>query len=250
MVSIVTGNGLGVQTSSERLGTTGHVGEASFGQTGERIYVNAATGNLIIEDQDQILIGRGLNGAVNRAYNSLGRIAGDNWQPGGTRSVGGLTGTLNAAGSTVTRTDWDGATIVYQYDASRRCYVSTDGAAAHIADYEKSQSAMLDVSVTARSTLTFDSASNTWKWNDAQGSVTETYDAAKAGRLTAARDADGNTVTYTYNAAGLLSQVTTDGGDLTNLDYDASGRLTFPRFRCSRVFFCATARGGCGSELC
>ncbi|WP_143328117.1 RHS repeat protein, partial [Caballeronia pedi] len=226
MVSIVTGNGLGVQTSSERMGATGHVGEASFGQTGERIYVNAATGNLIIEDQDQLLIGRGVNGAVNRAYNSLGQIAGDNWQPGGTRSVGGLTGTLNTAGSTVTRTDWDGTTVVYQYDAAKLCYVSTDGAAAYIADYAAGQPAMLDVSIAARSTLTFDSASNAWKWNDAQGALTETYDAAKAGRLIAARDVDGNTVTYTYSAAGLLSQVTTDSGDVTNLDYNASGQLT------------------------
>ncbi|MDR5774170.1 MULTISPECIES: hypothetical protein, partial [unclassified Caballeronia] len=225
MVSIVTGNGLGVQTSSERLGATGHVGEASFGQTGERIYVNAATGNLIIEDRDQLLIGRGVNTAINRAYNSLGQLTGDNWQPGGIRSVSGLTGTLNTTGSTVVRTDWDGTTVVYQYDASRQCYMSTDGVAAHIADYEGGAPAMLNVSTSSRGTLTFDAGSNAWRWNDGQDGITETYDASKNGRLIAARDNDGNTVSYVYNAVGLLSQVMTEGGDVTNLDYNASQQL-------------------------
>src|SRR5471032_241055 len=100
MVAIVTGNGLGLQSSSALgLGERGRIGDASFGQTGEQIYVNAATGNLIIQDRDELLLGQGVSSAMYRAYNSQGQLAGDHWRPGGARTVNGLTGILNTAGS-------------------------------------------------------------------------------------------------------------------------------------------------------
>ncbi|MDR6411297.1 LysM peptidoglycan-binding domain-containing protein [Paraburkholderia terricola] len=207
MVAIVTGNGLGLQSSSALgLGARGQIGEASFGQTGEQIYVNAANGNLVIQDRDQLLLGQGVNSSLYRAYNSQGQLAGDNWRPGGMRTVDGLSGTLNAAGSTVSRTDWDGTAITYLYDATRHLYVATSGNG-------------------ARNTLSFDAASSTWNWTDGTHHLTETYDAKAGGRLTAAADQDGNTIRYTYNAEGLLSRVMTATGDATYLDYNAAGQL-------------------------
>ncbi|OLL30852.1 hypothetical protein BTH42_14850 [Burkholderia sp. SRS-W-2-2016] len=208
MVAIVTGNGLGLQSSSALgLGARGQVGNASFGQTGEQIYVNAANGNLVIQDLDQLLLGQGVNSAIHRAYNSLGQFAGDNWRPGGSRTVDGLTGTLNTAGSTITRTDWDGTAITYAYDGTRNLYVATSGTG-------------------ARATLAFDAASNTWNWSDGANQLTEAYDANHGGRLGTATDRDGNTVNYAYNAAGLLAQVTTASGEATYLHYNAAQQLT------------------------
>ncbi|KGB98446.1 LysM peptidoglycan-binding domain-containing protein [Burkholderia cepacia] len=209
MVSIVTGNGLGLQSSSALgLGGRGQIGSASFGQTGEQIYVNAANGNLVIQDRDQLLLGQGVNSAIYRAYNSLGQLPGDNWRPGGTRTVDGLTGSVNTAESTVTLTDWDGSTIRYTYDATRKLYVATSS-----------------VSTGVRPTLSFDAAANAWNWRDGASQITEIYDASHGGRLTSSRDRDGNTVNYMYNAAGLLTQVATAGGDVTYLDYNISNQL-------------------------
>ncbi|MBC8731577.1 LysM peptidoglycan-binding domain-containing protein [Paraburkholderia sp. UCT2] len=227
MVAIVTGNGLGLQSSSALgLGAHGQVGNAAFGQTGEQLYVNAANGNLVIQDRDQLLLGQGVNSSIYRAYNSLGQFAGDNWRPGGSRTVDGLTGTLNSIGSTVTLTDWDGSSTVYEYDASRQLYVSTAWLGASVAqgDFEPGYA---DATGTgAYATLSFDEATRNWQWNDGNNGLSELYDATRGGRLVSTRDRDGNTVGYAYNAAGQLAQVTTAGGDVTYLDYNAAGQLT------------------------
>ncbi|MEN8517159.1 LysM peptidoglycan-binding domain-containing protein [Burkholderia sp. RS02] len=206
MVAIVTGNGLGLQSSSALgLGARGQLGEASAGQAGERIYVNAANGNLIVQDRDLMLIGRGAGSAIHRAYNSQGKFAADGWRPGGARTVGALSGKPNEAGSTVTRTDWDGSTVVYGYDAQRRLYVATSGAG-------------------ARATLAYDAGTRQWAWWDGGRQLSEIYDATRGGRLVSATDRDGNKVDYAYDGAGLLSRVTTASGESTYLDYTA-GRL-------------------------
>ncbi|WP_157768492.1 hypothetical protein, partial [Burkholderia ambifaria] len=206
MVAIVTGNGLGLQSSSALgLGARGQLGAASFGQAGEQVYVNAANGNLMVQDRDLMLIGRGVNGAIHRAYNSQGRVAADGWRPGGARTVGELTGTLNQAGSTVTRTDWDGSTITYGYDAQRRLYVAANGTG-------------------ARATLAYDAGLRQWDWQDGGKRLSERYDAVRGGRLVSATDSDGNRVDYAYDGAGLPSRVRTANGDQTYLDY-VSGRL-------------------------
>ncbi|MBN3816361.1 LysM peptidoglycan-binding domain-containing protein [Paraburkholderia sp. Se-20369] len=214
MVAIVTGNGLGLQSSSALgLGARGQLGAASFGQAGEQVYVNAANGNLMVQDRDLMMIGRGVNGAIHRAYNSQGRVATDGWRPGGARTVGELTGTLNQAGSTVQRTDWDGSTITYGYDAQRRLYVATSGTG-------------------ARATLAYDAGLRQWAWQDGGKRLAECYDAVRGGRLISATDSDGNRVDYAYDGAGLLSRVRTANGDLTYLDY-VSGRLARLRTVCT-----------------
>lgn len=223
MVAIVTGQGLGLQSSSSTaLGGRGVLGNAAFGQTGEQVYVNAANGNLMLQDRDQLLLGQGINGAVYRAYNSLGQL---NWREGASRTVDGLTGTLNEAGSTITLTDWDGSQTTFAYDAACNLYVSKAGVGANVGD--ANQPGPTAVTTTGpRATLQFDGSTNSWRWTDGNGRVTETYDAGNGGRLVSSRDTDGNTVKYGYNAAGQLTQITTAGGDVTYLDYDAAGRLS------------------------
>ncbi|WP_322081162.1 LysM peptidoglycan-binding domain-containing protein [Burkholderia sp. BCC1972] len=223
MVAIVTGQGLGLQSSSSTaLGNRGVLGNAAFGQTGEQVYVNAANGNLMLQDRDQLLLGQGINGAVYRAYNSLGQL---NWREGASRAVDGLIGTLNEAGSTITLTDWDGSQTTFAYDATRNLYVSTLGVGANVGN--ANQPGPTAVTTTGpRATLQFDASTNSWTWTDGSQHVTETYDAAQGGRLVSSRDVDGNTVKYAYAASGQLAQITTAGGDVTYLDYDAARRLS------------------------
>ncbi|RQQ00438.1 LysM peptidoglycan-binding domain-containing protein [Burkholderia stagnalis] len=224
MVAIVTGQGLGLQMSSALgLGNSGVLGNASFGQSGERIFVNASNGNLMLQDRDQLLLGRGVNGAIYRAYNSMGQLTGDGWQSGTTRSVGSLSGALNSVGSTVTLTDWDGSQTVFKYDAASAAYVSTAQSGVSVTDGANGGASMAAPSST-RATLAFDAASNAWVWRDGQQRLTERYGAQ--GRVVESRDRDSNATTYTYDANGRLATVTTSGGDVTTLDYDAAGRLS------------------------
>jgi large repetitive protein len=79
MVSVVSGSGLGlVNTSRGVAGANGEWGQAVQGRAGERITVNAANGNLVIQNQDGQLAGIGADIALLRTYNSQGGWDGDN----------------------------------------------------------------------------------------------------------------------------------------------------------------------------
>src|SRR5262245_41827056 len=134
MAAIVSGGSLGVlQSSLATLGAQGQLGTVLQGNAGQRVYLNAATGNLVIQGQDEVLIGRGPDAVAVRTYNSqclLNDDNGDNWRISFYRRVQNLTGTLNVSG-TITRVDADGAEAVYTYDATRGKYVSTAGDGAY-----------------------------------------------------------------------------------------------------------------------
>ncbi|MFK2902132.1 RHS repeat protein, partial [Dyella jejuensis] len=149
MVAVITGNGLGLgNTSLTSLGQA-QGGSPSLGQAANSSYVNTATGNLVLQSQDEGLLFDGLPLNVLRTYNSQGQLNGnDGWSYGFSRNVNSLTGTLNTVGSTVTRTDDDGSSVVYTYDASLGAYVSTD------------QSGAVD-------TLGWNATATTWTWTDA-----------------------------------------------------------------------------------
>ena len=191
MVAIIAGNGLGLERSSAWvLGSQGQLGAAAQGRGADNVYVNAITGNLVIRNTDEMLMGVGLNDAISRTHNSLGAADGDNndgWRESVMRTVAGLTGAINTAGSTITRTDWDGSKVVYAWNASRGAYVSTDGQGAY-------------------DTLTFSGA--TWTWTDGATRVRESYDDAHGGRITGQTDLDGNQITYGYTGDKLTRVAT------------------------------------------
>lgn len=158
MVAIFTGLGTGFERGSgSLLGSSGLLGSSSLGRGGEQLFFNAATGNLMISQRDEYLVGRGLDAAVARTYNSLGDLSddnGDNWRQGYDRRIVNLTGTLNSTGSTVQRVSGDGSVITYSWDAAKAAYIATDGAGS----YDK---------------LT--SSGGVWTWTDGDSQVRETY---------------------------------------------------------------------------
>src|SRR6266511_3102537 len=107
MAAIVSGASLGLSNSSATvLGAQGRIGPAPQGGSGERVYVNAASGNLVLQRQDEVLLGTGADVSLLRTYNSQGLLNddnGDNWRLGVYKRVYNLTGTVNTAGSTVDR---------------------------------------------------------------------------------------------------------------------------------------------------
>ena len=110
MVAVVVGSGLGlVNASANVLGDKGAVGLAVAGQNPESIAVNAANGNLVVQVRDELVVGRGMDVATLRTYNSQGGWDGDNsdqWRLSNVRRVT-LAGTRNAVGSTLTLTEAD-----------------------------------------------------------------------------------------------------------------------------------------------
>lgn len=92
MVAIVAGNGLGLFNASLNiLGSAGVLGQSVLGQAGGRSFVNAATGNLVLQMQDEQLSGRGSDLHHLRTYNSLG-LLNDGDQDGLTTSPGARAG--------------------------------------------------------------------------------------------------------------------------------------------------------------
>ena len=203
MVAIFTGLGLGTERGSNALlGARGQLGSSSFGRLGENVYVNAANGNLAIQREDDILTGVGNDLALARNYNSLGSATdenGDNWRLSASRSVVGLTGTVNTAGSTVTRIDWDGSDTLYTWDSTKSAYVCLQQGDA----YDK---------------LTYSSASLTWTWTDGVTRTVETYADASGGRILTSKDANSNSITFTYTGT-LLTKVAMGDGEYLSLSY-------------------------------
>jgi hypothetical protein len=132
MVGIVSGIRSGLELGSrEVLGQAGLIGNATAGRNGQGVYVNVANGMLVVQEQDELLVGRGEDAAVLRTYNSAGQFNddnGDRWSSG--VSSLRVTGTLNGIGSVITRTDRDGSTAAYEFDATRGLYLTTEGAGA------------------------------------------------------------------------------------------------------------------------
>lgn len=135
MVAVITGNGTGLERSSAFvLGSRGQLGPSALGRANDNVFVNAATGGLSIQNLDEMLMGLGPNIGIARTYNSLGNLSddnGDNWRASVSRRVHSLTGTVSTAGSTITRTDWDGSETVYAWDVAKSAYVSKEGSEAY-----------------------------------------------------------------------------------------------------------------------
>lgn len=202
MVAIVSGNSLGLDlTSKGTLGGQGVLGSSGLGNSDEQVFVNVATGNLVVQRRDDVLASRGDDVESVRTYNSLGLLNddnGDNWSQGVYAQQMVLSGTVSATGSTLARTGRDGAVAIYNWDASRGRYITRAGEGAHDT-----------IAVTASQFIRTEGSTG----------IVEAY-ARTTGRLESLADASGNASTYVYDGTtGLLQKVVDASGDTTWYDY-------------------------------
>jgi YD repeat-containing protein len=204
MVAVISGNRLGLDNSSLR--QLGQGGQATIGQGDTASYLNVETGNLTLQNADEGLVFDGLPLDVLRTYNSQGQLTGNHgWLFGFTRSVGGLTGTLDTAGSAITRTGDDGSTVTYVYNATQGPYVSTGQSGAD-------------------DTLSWSATSSTWTWTDAADQRQETYNAN--GQLIMFSDSQtGASYNFAYSGGQLSTITAASDGDTLIFGYNASNQL-------------------------
>lgn len=198
MVAIFTGAGTGFERGSGTvLGASGLLGSAGFGRGGQQLLLNAANGNLLINRQDEFLVGRGGDVGVSRTYNSQGNQSddnGDNWRQSTQRAVN-PNGPINNWGGSVVYRSGDGSEIIYSWNGS--AYVTTEGSGA----YDR---------------ITFDGS--TFRRVDSDSGVVETFEydgATEWRRITSETDRSGNTISYGYSGNKLTSVTTANGGALT-----------------------------------
>ena len=207
---------------------TGAAPKSPFGKnkkSGDNVTVNAATGNLNITRTDLIEICTNApDKDVISAYNSQGLGTDenhDNWMIGNGRTITNVTGTVNTAGSTVTRMDWDGSNTVYTYNTTRGLYVSTAGAGAY-------------------DTLSYSASAGTWTWVDGATQLTEVYTVGVNpnnsadtywATLTSGTNPDGGKTLYYWSgnkitailSGGEWEQFTYSGNNLTKVNQYLSG---------------------------
>jgi len=80
MVALVAGDSPGLNLTS--LATLGVAGNAALGRGTARLTVNVANGNLMLQNQDDILAGPGRWSVSQRTYNGQDLLAGDHRLPG------------------------------------------------------------------------------------------------------------------------------------------------------------------------
>ncbi|MBQ4853032.1 hypothetical protein [Pseudoalteromonas sp. MMG012] len=84
MGAVISGNGLGLfNSSATMLGGQVDSGKAALGQASEQFFVNAATGNLVIQGKDEQVKGLGLGLGIVRTYNSEGILMATTMTSGG-----------------------------------------------------------------------------------------------------------------------------------------------------------------------
>ncbi|MBP2161889.1 MULTISPECIES: RHS repeat protein, partial [Asticcacaulis] len=216
MVAIVTSANFGLQNSSATvLGGAGQIGDSRLGEAGTRVTVNAATGNLMVQNQDEMLFGRGIDAGISSHYNSLASYTSNDWQLNFSRMTNTLAGTVNTAGSTIRHYTGDGSYITYTWDATRSAYVGTESDGAY-------------------DTLTFDAGTNRWTWTDGATRAWDLYDGANSGRLMESTDASGNKLTYTYTSS-RVSRITTANGEYLSLTYTGSLLSSIATYNASNV---------------
>lgn len=212
MAAIITTDTLGISTSSlTQLGDAGLDGNSKIARSREQVFVNAATGNLVVRGQDEYLSSVGVDQSLIRTYNSLGGfdVNADgrrDWRLNLYKRLLLPSAAEQASPvhkqTTISREDGDGAVTLYAYDSTESAYLSHDGTGA----------------VDRISFIGGD-----WQWQDGDTGVVETYQVdGDQARIILRQDRDGHETVYSYeqiNGRWLVKTISDSRGQITQLNY-------------------------------
>ncbi|NVJ62547.1 MAG: RHS repeat protein, partial [Gammaproteobacteria bacterium] len=200
MTGIFSAQGLGVFNATiDALGTNGQLNQPSIGSFGGQAFVNVTNGNLVIQRQDEILVGKGVDANAIRTYNSQGQMNADGWRYSFEREL------IIGSGS-ITRVAGDGSRTVFT-SIGNNTYRSTDGSGAHD---------------------TIQLTGSTYTYTEGSSGLKETYSQRPNGQWLLASSSNKSGVGYTvnYDSQNRVSRLYTSNGENTWFKYDASNRLT------------------------
>lgn len=203
MNAIVGGAGLGLFNSGmQELGLSG----SSFGQANNRYYVNGATGNLIVQRQDQVLKSHGLDTSLIRTYNSRGDAGQGDWYFRFEQKLNttGAPSNLSdpASWGSIIRTTADGFKQEFDFDSeiSSEALVSATGSGAHD---------------------TLGREGDYWVYTEGSSQTKEYY--TNTGVLVKRVNAQGFETTYEFDAqTGNIHQIRDASGQITEFTYDSN----------------------------
>ncbi len=200
MVAVVTSDNLGLFNSSlSLLGAGSSHDDASLGQAASGVYVNAVSGNLVVQSRQQGIDGIGVDFAQSRTYNSFGQLQDDNqdgWRYGYSRE-------LIISTNTIQRLTADGATQTFDKQADGS-FLSADGAGAH------------DV---------IRLVAGQYEYTEGSSQIKETYNAD--GQLQSILDREGKGLHFSYGSDGYLQQLRIDiEGGQNRIDFNYKAALT------------------------
>lgn len=134
--------------------------------------------------------------------------------------------TYDAGHNTLSKTDADGSTTRYSYDAAGNMTRVTDPAGA-TTSYTYNAFGQTTSVTDPEGDVTryeYDAGGNLVKTVDPTGAATA-YEYDAKGNVTSVTDPTGATTRITYDAAGNLTSVTDPSGATTRFEYDAAGRM-------------------------
>ena len=208
MVAVFSGNGLGLFRSSLTQLGFGLGGQAGLGQSRESQYVNLASGNLVLQGQDEVMTWQGLSVGLIRTYNSQGTwntnsdVGLDGFVTGFERSVALTKGRLGKGGSEMSLRSGDGSTVAFKYrglnTSGQHTYESRDGDGAHDA-------------------LSWDQGSGTWTWVEGSTRRQEVFadhaNTTLQGRLLRIVDGKSGAKFEVIYSGSRIAEVNSENGD-------------------------------------
>ncbi|WP_243292303.1 DNRLRE domain-containing protein [Bacillus sp. FJAT-47783] len=181
--------------------------------------VNPANGNLVLQETDVAVPGRGVEVEVSRTYNSRKSWYAGMFGYGWFSNVEALL--VDSGDGPITLIDGDNTRHIFG-QAIGGSYTTPGGLYLTL---EKNQDGTYTITEKDDTKIHFNTSGRISSIVDTNGNTTTfTYNAN--GKLTSVQDASGRATTITYGTNGYVSSVTDSANRTTTYEYDAAGNLT------------------------
>lgn len=181
--------------------------------------VNPANGNLVLQETDLSIPGRGIPVSLTRTYNSRNSEAAGMFGYGWTSNLEARI--INAGNGPITFVDGDGTPHIFGQDSDGN-YYAYGGIYLTLV---KNGDGTYTITQTDGSKVNFNVSGKIVSIVDTNGNTTSlTYNGS--GKLTTVTDASGRATSLAYGTNGYVASVTDPANRTASYDYDTNGNLT------------------------